>query len=157
MKLYNSLKPELVKINCTAAATEGVLKELLYNLKLKDKISNEELILKKLMEREKLGSTSIGNHSAVPHTKLKEIKEPIITIGTSKAGIQYNKADKEPVHFIILILSPNTSPIIHLQILAAAASLIKKAGHLIEDILATESPEELINVIQRYETSDDYK
>ncbi|NIM12862.1 MAG: PTS transporter subunit EIIA [Candidatus Aminicenantes bacterium] len=155
MKLYNMLTPELIKINCTATTTEGFLKELVYNLKLKDKISDEEPILRKLMEREKLGSTSIGNHSAVPHTKLKEIKEPIVTIGTSKAGIRYNEADKEPVHFIILILSPNYSPIIHLQILAAAASVIKKTGPLVEDVLAAGSPEELINVIRKYETSDD--
>ena len=107
------------------------------------------------MEREALGSTSIGNYSAVPHTKLKELKEPVIAIGTSKDGITYNETDKEPVHFIILILSPNYSPIIHLQILAAAASLIKKSKNLIEEILAAQNPEELVGIIQKYETSND--
>ena len=155
MKLYNSLKPELIKLNCSATTTEECLKELLELLKLRDNISAPEPILKKLMEREKLGSTSIGHHAAVPHTKLKDLKEPIISIGTSKMGILYNEADKEPVHFIILILSPNYSPIIHLQILAAAASLIKKSGRLIEEILAARSPEELIRLIQDYETADD--
>ncbi|UCH94874.1 MAG: PTS sugar transporter subunit IIA [Candidatus Aminicenantes bacterium] len=155
MKLYSSLKPELIKINCTAKTTEAVLKELLYLLKRRDKISDEEFILQKLMEREKLGSTSIGNHSAVPHTKLKDLKEPIISIGMSKDGIVYSETDKEPVHFIILILSPNYSPIIHLQILASAASLIKKSGRLIEEILGAGNPEELIGIIRKYETSDD--
>jgi mannitol/fructose-specific phosphotransferase system IIA component (Ntr-type) len=155
MKLYNSLKPELIKIDCSSTDTEGLLSELIYQLKLQNKVSNQENILQKLMEREKLGSTSIGNHAAVPHTKLKDIKEPIIAIGTSKAGFLYNDADKEPVHLIILILSPNFSPIIHLQILAAAASLIKKPGRLIQEVKATNSAEELISVIQKYETSDD--
>ncbi len=149
------LKPELIKLNCTATTTRGFLEELVYNLKLNDKISDEEPVLRKLMEREELGSTSIGNYSAVPHTKLKEIKEPIVAIGTSKAGIRYHEADKEPVHFIILILSPNYSPIVHLQILAAAASVIKKSGPLVKDILAAGSPEELINVIREYETAHD--
>jgi mannitol/fructose-specific phosphotransferase system IIA component (Ntr-type) len=155
MKLYSNLKPELIKPNCTAKTTEGVLKELLYVLKLKGIISNEEFILMKLMEREGLGSTSIGNYSAVPHTKLKELKETVISIGTSKDGIAFNETDKEPVHFIILILSPNYSPIIHLQILAAAASVIKKSGKLIEEILAARSSEELIGIIQKYETLND--
>jgi len=155
MKLYSILKPELIKLNCTSSTTEGVLKELLYLLKLREKISDEDQILKKLMEREKLGSTSIGNHSAVPHTKLKELKEPMIAIGTIKDGIVYNKTDAEPVHLVILILSPNISPIIHLQILAAAASLIKKSKRLIDDILEAESCEALISTIQKYETSDD--
>ena len=149
------LNPELIKLNCTAATTEGVLKELLYVLKFRSKISNEESILMKLMEREGLGSTSIGNYSAVPHTKLKELKEPVISIGTSKDGITYNETDKEPVHFIILILSPNYSPIIHLQILAAAASLIKKNKKLIEEILAARSSEELVGIIRKYETLND--
>ena len=155
MKLYSNLKPELIKLNCTATTTEGVLKEVLHVLKVRGKISNEESILKKLMEREGLGSTSIGNCSAVPHTKLKELKEPVISIGTSKDGIAYNETDKEPVHFIILILSPNYSPIIHLQILAAAASLIKKSKKLIEEILSAQSPEDLVSIIRKYETSND--
>ncbi len=155
MKLYTLLKPELTKINCTAKTTEGVLRELLYVLKLRGKISDEEAILEKLMDREGLGSTSIGNYSAVPHTKLKVLKEPVISIGTSKDGIAYNETDKEPVHFIILILSPNYSPIIHLQILAAAASLVKKGKKLIEETLAAQSPENLVGIIQRYETVND--
>jgi len=155
MKLYTLLKPELTKLNCTEKITEGVLRELLYVLKLRGKISDEKAILGKLMEREGLGSTSIGNYSAVPHTKLKELKEPVISIGTSKDGIAYNETDKEPVHFIILILSPNHSPIIHLQILAAAASLVKKGKKLIEEILAAQSPENLVGIIQKYETVND--
>ena len=155
MKLYTLLKPELVKINCTGKTTEGLLKELLYLLKLRNLISNEETILKKLIEREELGSTSIGNHAAVPHTKLKELKEPIICMGTSKDGIAYNEADKELVHLIVLILSPNYSPIIHLQVLAAAASLIKKSGRLMQEILASRGSEELIRIIKEYETPND--
>lgn len=155
MKLYNSLKPELIKLNCQASSTEELLKEILHALKLRNKISDETLILQKLLEREKLGSTSIGNHAAVPHTKLKDIKEPIIAIGTSTTGILYSEKDKEPVHLVILILSPNYSPIIHLQILAAAASLVKKKGHFIEEIRAAHGAEELISIIQKYESEDE--
>lgn len=155
MKLYSSLKPEFIKLDCRATSTEEILKELIHGLKLLNKISDEKQILEKLVEREKLGSTSIGNHSAVPHTKLKDLKEPIIFIGTSKKGIQYHENDKEPVHLVILILSPNCSPVIHLQILAAAASLVKKAGPMMDAVLAAQTPEELMRVVQKYESSDE--
>ena len=155
MKLYNFLKPELIRINCQESNTEDLLREMVHLLKLENAISNENLILKKLVEREKLGSTSIGNNSAVPHTKVKEIKDTIISVYVSKTGIMYHESDKEPVHLIILILSPNYSPIIHLQILAAAASLIKKSDHLIKEILSSKTPEELINIIKKHEASDD--
>jgi mannitol/fructose-specific phosphotransferase system IIA component (Ntr-type) len=155
MKLYQYLKPELINPNCQQSTTEEILKEMVQDLKSKDYISNDTITLQKLLEREKLGSTSIGNFSAVPHTKLKEIKDPIIYIGISKVGIRYHKDDKEPVHLIILILSPNYSPIIHLQILAAAASFIKKSSQTIKKIRSLETPEELYNLIKKYENSDD--
>lgn len=155
MKLYSILKSDLVKTDCAASTAEEVLKEIILDLKKKKKISSDRLILAKLIEREQLGSTSIGNHAAVPHTKIKGLKEPIIYLAISKNGIQYHKNDKEPVHLIILILSPNDSPIIHLQILAAAASVIKKSNHLTKELVATDSPEELINIIKKFEISDE--
>jgi mannitol/fructose-specific phosphotransferase system IIA component (Ntr-type) len=155
MKLFNSLKPGFIKLDCQASTAQDLLKELIHCLKIKHYVNDEAAILEKLIEREKLGSTSIGNHAAVPHTKLKEIKEPIICIGTSQKGIRYHESDKDLVHLIILILSPNYSPITHLQILAAAASLIKKGKSLIKDILTATSAEELIQVVQEYENRDD--
>jgi mannitol/fructose-specific phosphotransferase system IIA component (Ntr-type) len=124
-------------------------------LKSKNRISDENVVYKKLMEREKLGSTSIGNHSAVPHTKLKEIKKPVIAVGVSRKGLMYHESDSQLVHLVILILSPNDSPIIHLQILAAAASLIKKSKSLIPEILTAENASELMDIIKKYETLDD--
>ncbi len=155
MKLYNHLKPQYVKLDLKASDTKEFLKELIHSLKLSDQRLDETMILQKLVEREKLGSTSIGNLSAVPHTKLKELKEPIISIATSRQGIRYHEDDKQLVHLVILILSPNYSPIIHLQILAAAAALIKKKGRLINDLLSAESGSQLIEIVQKYETDDD--
>lgn len=155
MKLYNYLDPSLIKLNCLAKNGIEVLQEMLEFLLEKNKISDPNIILKKLLEREKLGSTSIGYHSAVPHAKIKEIKEPVFSIGISQDGLVYHESDKELVHLIILIISPNTFPIKHLQILAAAASLVRKSGNLINEVLKTESPHHLIEILKRYETKDD--
>ncbi len=155
MKLSPHLKAGLILNNCQSTSTEEILNEIIHHLKIKNKISNEKHILKKLIDREKLGSTSIGNHSAVPHAKLKEIKEPLIAVGISKKGVMYHAEDKEPVHFIILILSPTNSPIVHLQILAAAASLIKKSKKFIKEIIASSTADESIAAIQKYEAFND--
>ncbi len=155
MKLYNCLKPESIKIDCSADTIDGVLEELVLHLKLKNKIANHKPILQKLIERERLRTTFIGHHSAVPHAKLKGLKEPIISIGTSKNGILNSEKNPRPVHLILLILSPDNPPSKHLQILAAAAALVKKSSTLINEILAVENPVELINIIKKYETPKD--
>lgn len=155
MKLFNLLKPELILVDCHECRTGDLLEEMVRHLLTRGVISDEKTTLKKLLERERLGATSIGNHSAVPHTKLKELKEPVVAVGVSRAGFTYHKDDKEPVHFIILILSPADAPIVHLQILAAAAALIKKSDRLIKELLTVKNPEALITVIQKYEAAND--
>ena len=155
MNLHSNLKPELINVDCKKITCEEILKEMVEDLKSKNCISNENLILKKLIEREKLGSTSIGNFSAVPHTKLKDIQDPLIYIGISKVGFLYHADDEEPVHLIILILSPINSPITHLQILASAASFIKKSKPILKRLLSLETPEDLITLIKTIENSDD--
>ena len=155
MKLHNFLKPEHVIIDCRMTNTEDVLREMVRHLKMRDVISDEEVIFNKLMEREKLGTTSIGHNSAVPHAKLKNLAAPVIAIGVSNAGFRYHETDKQPVHFIILILSPSHSSVIHLQILAAAASLVKKSGRLIKKIVAAQTPREIIDLIEQYENEDE--
>lgn len=145
----------MVKIDCQNTSTPDVLKEIIQYLKEKKMITHDKQILTKLLEREKLGSTSIGNHSAVPHTKIKGLGEPILFVAISKKGILYHEQDSEPVHLIILILSPNDSPIVHLQILAAAASLIKKSDSLVEELVASSNAEELIDIIKKYENQDE--
>lgn len=155
MKLHNFLKPEHVIIDCRMTNTEDVLREMVRHLKMRDVISDEEAIFNKLMEREKLGTTSIGHNSAVPHAKLKNLAAPVIAIGVSNAGFRYHETDKQPVHFIILILSPSHSSVIHLQILAAAASLVKKSGRLIKKIVAAQTPREIIDLIEQYENEEE--
>jgi len=155
MKLHNLLKPEHVIIDCRMTNTEDVLREMVRHLKMRNVIPDEELIFNKLMEREKLGTTSIGHNSAVPHAKLKNLAAPVIAIGVSTAGFRYHETDKQPVHFIILILSPSHSSVIHLQILAAAASLVKKSGRLIKKIVAAHTPREVIDLIEQYENEEE--
>ena len=153
MKLHTLLQPELIQLDLPHGSTEEVLQAIVGQLKREERISNEKLILNKLIEREKLGSTSIGNHAAVPHTKIKGLKEPILFMGLSRKGIRYHENDHELVHLIVLILSPNDSPIIHLQILAAAAAFIKKSENLVKEILSANSADALIQLVKKYENA----
>ncbi len=156
MKLYELLKPELIKLNLNSSSTEEVLIEILNDIKLKLQIPNDKLILKKLLEREKMGTTAIGNYTAVPHAKLKDISSPIVYVAISKEGIIYQGSSNEPVNLVILILSPSDSPILHLQILAAAASFAKKLNKNLKNIFKASSPEDLLNTIKEIEEENEF-
>lgn len=155
MKLNTLLNPNTVLIECQADNTQDFLNELLDHLYNNEIISNPKAILKKLLERENLGTTSIGKHAAVPHTKIKEIHKPIVMIGLSKKGFYYHISDKEKVHIVILILSPSESPIIHLQILAAAAAFIKRSDNIVDSLSDIDTPQEMIQLIRSMENQND--
>lgn len=155
MKLSNIIDPELLISELKTENTTEALKIMTNHLKEKKMISNSKEILIKLLEREKLASTSIGKNTAIPHAKIKDIKNPIIMIAICRKGFLYNPSDKEPVNLLILVLSPSGAPALHLQILAAAASLIKKPGNLIGEMLKSKNNGELVDIIKKFEEIND--
>ncbi|HDP94622.1 MAG TPA: PTS sugar transporter subunit IIA [Candidatus Aminicenantes bacterium] len=155
MKLTSILKPDCIKVDCRADSREALLTEMVSELAGMGLVAEDQRVIRKLLERESMGSTAIGNHAAVPHTKVHGLPAPIVFIAISRKGIHYSEADKERVHLAVLILSPTESPIVHLQILAAAASLIKHSRNLIRDILNADTREAVVQIIRRNENQND--
>ncbi len=155
MKLSNLIEPDLLISEINTEDPVEALRIMTELLKEKDKISNSKEILKKLLEREKLASTSIGKNTAIPHAKIKDLKNPVIMIAICRKGLLYSPSDKELVNLLILILSPSGAPALHLQILAAAASLIKKPGNMIGEMMKVKNSTDIFNIIKKFEEIND--
>jgi nitrogen PTS system EIIA component len=72
-------------------------------------------IVKAVMKRENEASTGLGRGVAVPHVKHAKIKDSVVAIGRSSAGIDFVSLDKQPVYSVILLLSPAEDADKHLQ------------------------------------------
>jgi mannitol/fructose-specific phosphotransferase system IIA component (Ntr-type) len=72
-------------------------------------------LIKRVLERERKGSTGFGKGVAVPHVKHPSIKKMAAAIGISPRGVDFNALDKQPVYSIVLLLSPEDRPDEHLQ------------------------------------------
>jgi len=77
------------------------LLDVLTKLKL---IQNKKLILTRLIDRENLESTALGDGIAVPHARVDSNGEISIAVGRSSAGIDFSAPDKKKVHLIIIII-----------------------------------------------------
>ncbi len=111
----------------------GVLSELAQKAFDNKLISDKEYLINKLIEREKLISTAIGNGIALPHLRKpsnKIINEPKIVIGISSKGINYDSSDGKPTHIFFLILSD--SEVVHLRILSKIASVLRNKEAIIK-------------------------
>lgn len=124
---------ELINEQCIIPALKGttkkqVLEELAHHLaRNKTQIDAEEL-LKVLIERERLGSTGIGNGIAIPHGKLKELNDIALVFGKSTEGIDFESIDGKPVNLIFLLVAPSNSAGVHLKALARLSRLLKDKG-----------------------------
>jgi PTS system nitrogen regulatory IIA component len=130
---------------------EGVLKEMVVFLKKKNKIAKNKELFEKLLQREKLGSTAIGEGFAIPHCKMKGVKKPVVMLAVSKKSVDFHSLDGKPSHVFFLVVSSPDNPSLNLQILAAIAHLVRKSSSLEKKILRAESISSMLDVMRKEE------
>ncbi|MDD3725581.1 MAG: PTS sugar transporter subunit IIA [Candidatus Ratteibacteria bacterium] len=150
MKITDFLKEECILIGLKSRDKRGAISELLELLKEKEYIKDSKEILESVMEREKLGSTGIGQGIAVPHTKTDQIEDLVGAVGISENGVAFDALDGEPVYIIFLILAPTKSIGLHLKALAKIARLLKDKTFR-NTLRKTRSSSEAFNIIKEDE------
>jgi PTS system nitrogen regulatory IIA component len=109
MKITDILGKDSVIEKLTSRDKKGVLEELVSVLVEHGKLADKEKTVQVLLERERLGSTGIGDGIAIPHGKLKDIQNIICSFGRSKEGIDFQSLDEKPSHLFFLLLAPEDS------------------------------------------------
>lgn len=125
MRITEILNRELILPNLKAVDKRGVIEEFSEFLFRKEKVEDRDQLVNALLDREKLGSTGIGDNVAIPHTKLKELNDILAVFGRSKEGIEFDSLDGKPVHFVCLLVAPEDSVGTHLKALAKISRLLK--------------------------------
>lgn len=137
MKISDILKEDFIIADLDAGDKQEALTEVSLFLERKGVIQEHGKLLQALLDREKLGSTGIGDNMAIPHTKYESIEQINTVFARSLKGIEFQSLDRKPVHFIFLLLAPPASTGLHLKALAKIARLFKNPS-LRENILKAE-------------------
>ena len=145
------IRPELVHLNLQGKERDEVLLELVTFLKKAGWISKEKELLSRLSQREDLGSTAIGDGVAIPHCKLKSVKEPILLLAVSQQGVNFLAPDGSMSHIFFLVVSSPDNPSLNLQILAGVAHLVRKAEDLMKRFLQAPDAEAVVRIVQEEE------
>lgn len=125
MKLSNILDLNDVIANLKTSNKNNVIEELVDVLVENRPSLNKDELIDVLVERERLGSTGIGDGVAIPHGKYSGVNQPIISFGRSIKGVDFNSMDAQPVHIFFLLVAPEDSASIHLKALARIAKILK--------------------------------
>ena len=146
MKIEEILKKESVIADLLGDSKVKVIKEMTQCLKKNNYIKDDQALFETLMEREKLGSTGIGENVAIPHGKSDEVAQIITVLARSKKGVEFESLDQKPVHFVCMVIAPAHSTGQHLKVLARVSRIFKNQG-IREEILKAENSDTIYSIL----------
>lgn len=128
MDLASLAKPQLIFSGVEAKSRDGALRTLTERICRVLGLSDPEAVLAALREREELGSTAVGGGMAIPHGRIRGLRDIVLAVAVSKRGVDYGADDGMPVRFFFVLLSPRERAGRHLQALAAVSEWVSHGG-----------------------------
>ncbi|MDR0618224.1 MAG: PTS sugar transporter subunit IIA [Endomicrobium sp.] len=148
MKIMDFLSQNEIIVGLNATDKKSAILELVNVLEKTKKIKKTDEIINVVLEREKLGSTGIGQGVAIPHGKIDILSEQMGVLGISHKGIEFNSLDGELVHIIFLLLGPLEVAGQHLKALSRISRLFKDK-FLRQAIREAKTTEDVVKIIQQ--------
>ena len=146
MKISEILNKHLLIPNLQSKNKKGVLEELAGVLVTQGKLPDLENVVEVLLDREKLGSTGIGDGIAIPHGKIRDLGGVVASFGRSREGVDFESIDQKPTHLFFLLVAPENSAGIHLKALARISRLLKDPNFR-KRLMEAEDEEALFQII----------
>ena len=125
MKLSKFCAEDLIMFDLQASEKGEVIEELVGLVAGSNMISDRDMLLTDIRERENLVTTGVGYGVAFPHAKTRAVKGIVIAFGRSEAGIEFDAMDHKPVHLFFLIAAPEDAIGAHLNVMARLSYLMK--------------------------------
>ncbi len=151
MKISELLKSGTIVADLRCATKTAVLSELTDALHGSYPALSRNTVLNVLLERERLGSTGIGDGVAIPHGKLGDIDELLLCFGRSRDGVDFDSIDGKPAHLFFLLIAPEDSVGIHLKTLARISKLLKES-RVRSRLISASSQEDIVSIISEEES-----
>jgi PTS system nitrogen regulatory IIA component len=147
MRVVDILTEELVIPQLQSSSKTEVLRELAQHLAVHHPEIQAEQLVTVLLDRERLGTTAIGEGIAIPHGKLPGLKRVVAVFGRSFKGIDCHSLDGALTRLFFLLVAPEDSAGVHLKALARVSRLLRDKAFR-ERLLQGDSQAGLYRVIR---------
>ena len=126
MRLSELLNPAAVHLRLRATAKREALVEMVEVLEAAHGFQSQGEILDRVMRRESMMTTGIGNGIAIPHGKARAVDHMAAAVGVSDEGVDFESDDGQRVHLLVLFVSPESATTQHVRALANLSRLLKE-------------------------------
>ncbi len=149
MDLTDLISADDINVSFKASCKKQLLNDLADLASKKTGLNGQE-IFQTLLEREKLGSTGVGNGIAIPHGKIPGLTELTGLVAFLDKPIDFDALDDEPVDVVFLLLAPEAGGADHLKALARVARVLREPETLekLRNSLDAESVHALLAMAQ---------
>lgn len=141
MDISEYIKPELIEIKTGTPSKAEVLKDIA-ELTVKnigeDRHTVHE-VLRKLRDREEIGTTGFGNNIAIPHCALPNIDDFVIGFILYPNGADFESSDEKPVKIAAFIIAPEKKRNLHIRFLSEISAVLRQPEAIDEMFLQLNS------------------
>lgn len=134
--------PSLKAADCEAAIRELVAAAC------EGKGLDPEVVTAEVWRREQLAGTSVGLGVALPHAGLENLAAPIVAVGLSADGVDFDAPDGLPATLIFLILTPRDDRTAHLDLVASISSVVAHDPKIVQRLHGTKTATEFLAAIK---------
>lgn len=146
MKMSDFLDPRAVVSDLKTTNKKGVLEELCSALVSLHPTLDRDRMVGILLDRERLGSTGVGEGVAIPHGKMEDLEGLIACFGRSIQGVAFEAVDDQPVTLFFVLFAPENSAGVHLKALAKISRLLKRPS-VREELMRASSREDVYTIL----------
>ena len=152
MKITDLLCKSSIELNANVNDKNSAIDKLVELMITNGNIINKDEYKRVVLEREKEGTTGIGEGIAIPHGKSNVVLKPGLSAIVVPNGVEFNSLDGQPAKLLFLIAAPDNKDNVHLDVLSRLSTLLMDPKFK-ENLLNSKSAEEFISYIDKAEKS----
>ena len=147
MQLAEVFKENLIFLDFEAENKELAIDKMVSAVGATGGIEDAPGLKAALIDREKLGTTGVGEGIAIPHARCSAVKELMAVFFRSPAGVGFDAIDSKPVNLIFLLLAPVSSGGPYLKLLAKISRMLR-SNEFRGALLEAKAPRDVMEIIQ---------
>jgi fructose-specific phosphotransferase system IIA component len=144
MRLSELLNSNAISLKLKSRTKREALVEMVELLEEAHGFQSQGEILDRVMRREAMMTTGIGNGIAIPHGKARSVNRMAAACAVVPEGLEFESEDGLPVHLLVLFVSPENDTTMHVRMLANLSRLLKeesvrknlREAHSVDDFLS---------------------
>ena len=149
VRLSSLLDPTRILLDVQSTKRTAALHEIAALLEPHPDVANFPSFYQELLARERLDTTCLGNEIAIPHARTEHVKQIVIAVGRSTAGVHFENSNQN-VRLLFILGTPKSNPGDYLMLVGSLCRLVKDAPHR-EALFAATTPAAFIATVQELE------